>query len=85
VLRLFIKPRELTEFCRDAGMEPFAWTGVRPDFSRVAFWRMLRTGVVPEDFSFVRTKSLMLSYLGVARKSGKMKYERDNSAEIIRR
>jgi 2-polyprenyl-6-hydroxyphenyl methylase/3-demethylubiquinone-9 3-methyltransferase len=68
VLRLFIKPRELTAFCRAAGMEPFAWTGVRPDFTRRAFWRMLRTGVVPEDFAFVQTPSLLLSYIGAARR-----------------
>jgi 2-polyprenyl-6-hydroxyphenyl methylase/3-demethylubiquinone-9 3-methyltransferase len=68
VLRLFIKPRELAGLCRAAGMEPFAWTGVRPDFMRRAFWRMLRTGVVPEDFRFVLTPSLLLSYLGVAEK-----------------
>jgi 2-polyprenyl-6-hydroxyphenyl methylase/3-demethylubiquinone-9 3-methyltransferase len=69
VLHLFIKPRELVGFCRDAGLEPFEWTGVRPDFTRRAFWRMLRTGVVPEDFRFVLTRSLMLSYLGAARKT----------------
>jgi 2-polyprenyl-6-hydroxyphenyl methylase/3-demethylubiquinone-9 3-methyltransferase len=68
VLRLFIKPSELTGFCRSAGMEPFAWTGVRPDFTKAAFWRMLRTGIVPDDFQFVLTPSLMLSYLGAARK-----------------
>jgi 2-polyprenyl-6-hydroxyphenyl methylase / 3-demethylubiquinone-9 3-methyltransferase len=69
VLRLFIKPRELAGFCSAAGMEPFEWTGVRPDFTKGAFWKMLRTGVVPDDFSFVLTPSLMLSYLGAARKT----------------
>lgn len=68
VLRLFIKPRELAGFCRSAGLEPVAWTGLRPDVLRRAFWRMLATRTVPEDFRFVTTPSLMLSYLGVARK-----------------
>jgi 2-polyprenyl-6-hydroxyphenyl methylase/3-demethylubiquinone-9 3-methyltransferase len=68
VLRLFIKPAELAGFCRASGLEPLSWTGVRPDFRRAAFWRMLATGVVPEDFRFVLTPSLKLSYLGVARK-----------------
>ena len=68
VLRLFIKPRELAGFCRASGMEPYAWTGLRPDFKRRAFWRMLRTGSVPADFAFETTPSLMLSYLGVAKK-----------------
>ena len=68
VLRLFITPRELAGYCRVAGMEPVAWTGMRPDFLRRAFWRMLATRVVPGDFRFVTTRSLLLSYLGVARK-----------------
>lgn len=70
VLRLFIKPAELARYCGAAGLEPLAWTGLRPDFRRAAFWRMLRTRVVPEDFRFVTTRSLLLSYLGVARKRG---------------
>ncbi len=68
VLRLFIKPRELAAFCREAGLEPSAWIGIRPDFTRRAFWKMLRTGIVPRDFAFVLTPSLLLSYLGVAEK-----------------
>lgn len=68
VLRLFITPRELADHCRAAGLDPREWTGVRPDFRRAAFWKMLRTRVVPEDFAFVLTPSLRLSYLGVARK-----------------
>lgn len=68
VLRLFIKPRELAGFCRAAGMDPFAWTGVCPDFLRGAFWKMLATRAVPRDFRFVRTRSLALSYLGAAEK-----------------
>ncbi|HEX2613482.1 MAG TPA: methyltransferase domain-containing protein [Fibrobacteria bacterium] len=69
VLRLFIRPEELAGYCRASGMEPMAWTGVRPDFRRCAFWKMLATRVVPEDFRFVLTSSLKLSYLGVARKA----------------
>lgn len=69
VLRLFIKPSELAGYCRAAGLEPLAWTGVRPDFLRRAFWRMLATRTVPPDFRFVITRSLALSYLGVARKT----------------
>jgi 2-polyprenyl-6-hydroxyphenyl methylase/3-demethylubiquinone-9 3-methyltransferase len=69
VLRLFIKPEELAAHCRAAGLEPLAWTGIRPDVLRGAFWRMLATRVVPKDFRFVTTRSLMLSYLGVARKT----------------
>ena len=69
ILRLFIKPAELSVFCREAGMEPLQWTGIRPDFRKRAFWKMLRTGIVPREFAFVLTPSLLLSYLGVAQKS----------------
>ncbi len=75
VLRLFIKPHELAGYCRDAGLEPVAWTGVRPDFLRGAFWKMLATRVVPEDFRFVRTRSLALSYLGLAVKQPSARVE----------
>jgi 2-polyprenyl-6-hydroxyphenyl methylase/3-demethylubiquinone-9 3-methyltransferase len=68
VLRLFIKPGELASHCRAAGLAPVGWTGLRPDFTRRAFWRMLCTGTVPDDFAFVTTKSLLLSYMGVAEK-----------------
>ncbi len=68
VLRLFIKPAELAGYCRAVALEPVAWTGMRPDVFRLAFWRLLVTRVVPEDFRFVTTRSLTLSYLGVARK-----------------
>ncbi len=69
VLRLFIKPRELEGYCRDSGLRVEAWRGVRPDFRRTAFWRMLGTGIVPRDFRFVLTPSLRLSYMGMAKKS----------------
>jgi hypothetical protein len=39
---------------------------MRPEVFRGAFWRMLATGRVPEDFAFGFTKSLAISYLGVA-------------------
>lgn len=65
VLSLFIKPGELTSFCRDAGMEPVEWMGIRPEVGR-AFFRMLATGRVPPDFAFRFTPSLAVSYLGMA-------------------
>ena len=66
VLRLFITPAELEGYCNENAMTVRAWSGVRPDVLHSAFWRMLATGVVPEDFRFVLTPSLKLSYLGVA-------------------
>ena len=64
VLPLFIKPRELAAYCRAAGMEPREWTGMRPEVCRGAFWRMLATGRVPEDFAFAFTRSLAIIVSG---------------------
>ena len=69
ILRLFITPAELESYCERSGLNVLAWTGVRPDFKRTAFWKMLLTRKVPEDFRFVLTPSLKLSYLGVAVKA----------------
>jgi 2-polyprenyl-6-hydroxyphenyl methylase/3-demethylubiquinone-9 3-methyltransferase len=66
VLRLFIKPKEMAAYCRAAGLDAEEWTGLRPEPERRAFWRMLRTGRVPEDFSFRFTRSLAIAYLGMA-------------------
>jgi len=68
VLRLFITPLEMDGYCRAAGLEPLAWSGLGPRWRRRAFWRLLATGVVPEDFEFQLTSSKLLGYLGLARK-----------------
>jgi 2-polyprenyl-6-hydroxyphenyl methylase/3-demethylubiquinone-9 3-methyltransferase len=70
VLPLFIKPGELLDYCRRAGMELVEMTGIRPEIGRAAFWKMLATRRVPADFKFRLTPSLAISYLGCARKSG---------------
>jgi 2-polyprenyl-6-hydroxyphenyl methylase / 3-demethylubiquinone-9 3-methyltransferase len=67
VLRLFVRPTELAAMCRRAGMEIDAIHGSRPKVDR-AFWRMLRTRVVPRELRFVFTPSLRLGYTGLARK-----------------
>jgi 2-polyprenyl-6-hydroxyphenyl methylase/3-demethylubiquinone-9 3-methyltransferase len=67
VLRLFIKPSELDAMCRVRGLARIELQGSRPRFDG-AMWRMLRTGVVPEDFSFTFTPSALLGYSGIARK-----------------
>ena len=68
VLPLFIKPSELSAFCRRHGLEPMEWTGMRPEVARWAFWKMLLTRRVPRDFRFRFTPSLAISYLGYAQK-----------------
>jgi 2-polyprenyl-6-hydroxyphenyl methylase/3-demethylubiquinone-9 3-methyltransferase len=68
VIRLFIKPKELKTFCRNAQMETLDVVGIRPIFSTIT-WKMAWTGVVAEGMSFKLTKGTMLSYMGVARKT----------------
>jgi 2-polyprenyl-6-hydroxyphenyl methylase/3-demethylubiquinone-9 3-methyltransferase len=67
VLRLFIKPSELDAMCREHGLERIELRGLRPLFG-AAMWRMLGTGVVPEDLGFTFTRSVRLGYSGIARK-----------------
>lgn len=68
VIELFIKPKELEKFCRQAHMVPIEWTGIRPVFSSITP-KSLLTGVVPEGLRFELTDSLLLSYMGFARKT----------------
>ena len=67
VIELFIKPAELKKYCSDAGLNAHEMTGIRPVFSSIPISRLF-SGVVPEGLKFCLTKSLQLSYLGVARK-----------------
>lgn len=68
VIELFIKPSELEHFCRDAHMVPIEMTGIKPVFSSIPP-KSLFTGVVPPEMRFELTKSLLLSYMGYARKT----------------
>ncbi len=68
VIELFIKPSELAGFCRNSGMEVGAMTGIRPVLSSIPL-KSLFSGVVPRSFKFELTDSLLLSYLGYARKT----------------
>ncbi len=69
VYRMFIKPGELAGFCRGHGLTAKKWRGLRPRLNG-AFWRMLRTGFVDEGFSFQESRSLAISYIGKAVKTG---------------
>jgi 2-polyprenyl-6-hydroxyphenyl methylase/3-demethylubiquinone-9 3-methyltransferase len=66
VYPLFIKPDELTEICEHHGMEVKEIKGVRPDFSKKAFWKMVLTKQVSDDFKFLFTDSLKTGYSGYA-------------------
>lgn len=67
VLHLFVTPEELARACDAAGLEIVELFGTRPKLD-LAFARMLKSGVVPNEFAFTRTRSTRLSYTGFARK-----------------
>lgn len=67
VIRLFITPKELTEYCHSSNLEVQELTGLRPIFSSIPLKNIL-TGVVPKSMRFKLTRSLQLSYIGAARK-----------------
>jgi 2-polyprenyl-6-hydroxyphenyl methylase/3-demethylubiquinone-9 3-methyltransferase len=66
--RMFIRPSELSEYCKIANLEPLAWTGIKPLFANRAFWKSLFSGSVDKDFGFETCSSTLLSYMGAARK-----------------
>ena len=67
VLHLFLTPEELTHACNAAGLEIMELFGTRPELN-FAFARMLKSGTVPPELTFTRTRSTRLSYTGFARK-----------------
>lgn len=67
ILRLFITPNELTKYCRESKMQVEEMKGLRPVWSSIPFKNLL-SGVVPKSMRFKITNSLLMSYLGVARK-----------------
>ena len=64
VYPLFIKPEELTDICENHYLQVKEMKGVRPDFSRASFWKMILTRKVTPDFRFVFTSSLKTGYSG---------------------
>lgn len=66
--RLFIKPRELAQWCRRAGLRLEELRGVRPRVLSRAFLQMILAGTVSDRFRFVFTRSLKVSYVGYALK-----------------
>jgi len=66
LLRLFIKPEELRAMCADNGLSVVELHGSAPVVWSKAFFRMLATRVVPPDFRFMATNSLLLGYTGFA-------------------
>lgn len=65
-LRNFIKPLELRAICESHGLKIESMQGLAPRFGQRAFWKLLLTGRVAEDFAFRFTRSTPLGYLGFA-------------------
>ncbi len=72
VLRLFIKPAELRQMCEQSGLRVESIRGFAPKFFHSAFWKMILTGEVDDDFEFQFTRSTLTGYLGKAIKSGEV-------------
>lgn len=67
LLKLFIKPDELKEYCALANMKILEVTGIRPLLHTISPLSLIKRSV-PEKMGFKTTRSLLLSYIGVAKK-----------------
>jgi 2-polyprenyl-6-hydroxyphenyl methylase/3-demethylubiquinone-9 3-methyltransferase len=70
VLRLFVTPDEVRGYCARAGLRVEEMVGTKAHILSWPALRLLFTGRVPPDFRFSLTRSLCVSYLGVAVKEG---------------
>jgi 2-polyprenyl-6-hydroxyphenyl methylase / 3-demethylubiquinone-9 3-methyltransferase len=64
----FIKPAELRTMCEESGLRINELRGFVPRFNR-AFWRLLVTGVVEDDFTFQFASNPLTGYIGIAVKN----------------
>ena len=69
LLRMFIKPQELENYCLMNHIDVKDMTGIKPVFSTIPIKNYF-TGLVPETMKFELTKSLLLSYMGYGVKQG---------------
>ena len=67
VLNLFIKPKELSQYCLNSKMLTHEMIGIKPMFRTIPIKNYF-TGIVPKGLKFELTKSLLLSYMGIAQK-----------------
>lgn len=66
--RLFIKPKELQNYCHKHDLQILSFQGLAPNIKQKGFWKMLCTRRVPKEFSFQMTSSLLCGYMGVAKR-----------------
>ena len=65
VLNLFVKPKELTDYCRQEGITVQEIHGLGPKMKSRAFWKMLFTRRVPADLKFEMHSSTKCGYVGL--------------------
>ncbi|MNJ91299.1 Ubiquinone biosynthesis O-methyltransferase [compost metagenome] len=68
VYSLFRDPVQLEDWMEDEGLEVVTMRGIRPVIFQKAFFKMLWTREVPDNFQFTWTKNPMVSYTGYAKK-----------------
>ena len=68
VLELFLKPAEVRAMCEKHGLTIDAMRGFEPVVPSAAFFRLLLTGTVPNDFRFRFTRSTWIGFTGRARR-----------------
>jgi 2-polyprenyl-6-hydroxyphenyl methylase/3-demethylubiquinone-9 3-methyltransferase len=66
--RYFIKPSELQMMCERSGLRVVTMRGLEPVVAQRAFWKMVATGIVEDEFRFKFTNSTLLGYTGLAKK-----------------
>lgn len=68
VLRLFIKPRELSDYCLKANLTVREMIGIKPVVGSIPLGSIF-SGTIPPGMRFELTRCLLLSYMGCAQKS----------------
>ncbi len=67
LLRMFLKPKEVARMCQDAGLRIEILHGMAPKIGR-AFFKMLASGSVGDDFEFRFGTRTTTGYIGMAQK-----------------
>jgi 2-polyprenyl-6-hydroxyphenyl methylase / 3-demethylubiquinone-9 3-methyltransferase len=71
VLNLFIKPEELRAMCKQNNLTIQSLHGFVPKITQKAFWQLITSGIVADDFEFEFTNSPLTGYAGFAKKHSK--------------
>lgn len=68
VIDYFISPQDLLDWLDELGFETIELRGIRPVIFQRPIVKILMRGIVDPAFRFTWTRSLQVSYLGIARK-----------------